>query len=165
MEIDFNEVYEIYFKDVFLFMKSICKDDCLAEEITQETFFKVLKSIDKYNGEVDIHVWLFTIAKNTYYSHYKKGKRNISGEVLEFIPASDISITEKLVNKELALEVHKFIHGMKEPYKEVFTLRVFGELPLKRIAEIFGKSESWARVTYYRAKLQIQKFMEEQNIE
>lgn len=158
---EFEEVYLEYFKDVFLFIKSICKDEKLAEEMAQETFFKALKSINSYNGEVDIHIWLFTIAKNTYYSYYKKEKRNISGNIIENIPSSDITLVENLVNKELEMEIHKFIHKMKEPYKEVFTLRVFGELPFKKIAEIFGKSESWARVTYYRAKLKIQGFMEE----
>ncbi|QQK08291.1 RNA polymerase sigma factor [Miniphocaeibacter halophilus] len=76
MEIEFDEIYKIYFKDVFLFIKSICKNESLAEEIAQETFFKALKSIDGFDGKVDIKIWLFTIAKNTYYSHYKKEKKD-----------------------------------------------------------------------------------------
>lgn len=49
---------------------------------------------------------------------------------------------------------------MKDPYKEVFTLRVFGELPFEKIGEIFGKSAGWARVTFYRSKKMIREYLE-----
>ena len=81
-------------------------------------------------------------------------------EVGENQPETTVEFVQRLADKELAFSVHKFLHNMKEPYKEVFSLRVFGELPFEKIGELFGKSDSWARVTFYRAKKQIAEYME-----
>ena len=59
------------------------------------------------------------------------------------------------MDKEQAIAIHKLLHKLEEPYKEVFHLRTFGELSFKEIGEVFGKTESWSRVTYYRAKMKI----------
>lgn len=69
---DFESVYQRYFKDIFLFLRSISVSEDLAEEITQETFTKSLKTIDTFDGRKDIRAWLFTIARNTYYTHCKR---------------------------------------------------------------------------------------------
>lgn len=157
---EFDEIYNLYFKEIYLYIKSLSKDENIAEEITQETFFKALKNIESFDGSKDIRAWLFTIAKNTYFSHYKKNKNLVDESFLEK-KSIDIKFIDKLINEEDAFLIHQFIHKMKEPYKEVFYLRVFGELNFKSISEIFGKSESWARVTFYRAKGKIREYLEE----
>ncbi|MBP2025743.1 RNA polymerase sigma factor [Peptoniphilus stercorisuis] len=157
---EFEEIYNLYFKEIYLYIKSLSKDENIAEEITQETFFKALKNIESFDGSKDIRAWLFTIAKNTYFSHYKKNKNLVYESFLEK-KSIDIKFIDKLINEEDAFLIHQFIHKMKEPYKEVFYLRVFGELNFKSISEIFGKSESWARVTFYRAKGKIREYLEE----
>lgn len=159
---DFEEIYQAYFKEIYLFIKSLSHDEGIAEEITQEAFFKALKAIEKFDGSKDIRAWLFTIAKNTYFSHYKKNKRQIDLDVAE---ESGVQIVNHLMNEEDAFAVHQFLHSMKEPYKEVFSLRTFGELPFEKIGLLFGKSAGWARVTYYRARKQITEYMEEKNYE
>lgn len=68
---------------------------------------------------------------------------------------------QQLLNKDTAFRVHQVLHNLEEPYKEVFQLRVFGELPFLKIGELFSKTENWARVTYYRARLKIQEGMED----
>lgn len=158
---DFEEIYHLYFKDVFIYIKSLCKDQNIAEEITQEAFFKVLKSIDSFDGSKDIRAWLFTIAKNTYFTYYKKSKREISDDSLDFISDTGVTILDHLTNKEDTFSIHEFLHTMREPYKEVFSLRVFGELSFEKVGNIFGKSSGWARVTYYRARKEIMEHMEE----
>lgn len=65
------------------------------------------------------------------------------------------------MDRDTAFEIHQFLYAMEEPYKEVFSLRVFGELPFEKIGKLFGKSAGWARVTYYRAKQKILTHMEE----
>ena len=156
--IEFEEIYIKYYKDVYIFILSICENDIeFAEEIAQETFFKALKSINNFKGECKLKVWLFQIAKNTYYTQIKK--KNRFTEMDEDI-YSDFCIDDKLVDKETQSKIHKILHNMKEPYKEVFHLRTFGELPFLEIAELFGKPESWARVTYYRAKIKIKEELE-----
>lgn len=154
---EFEEIYALYFKDVHLFTTSLCNDRSLAEEITQETFFKALKSIDQFDGSKDIRAWLFTIAKNTYFSHYKKNKRLTAYEEQssENEPATDVTLLKQLANEDDAFIIHQFVHKMEEPYKEVFSLRVFGELSFEKIGAIFGRSAGWARVTYHRARKKI----------
>lgn len=150
---DFEQIYKDYFKDVFLYMRALCQDENISEEIAQETFVKALSAIDSYDGRKDIRAWLFTIAKNTYYTYCRH--KNISIEEIKETAAPDVILTERLENDEQALTIHKIIHTLGEPYKEVFNLRVFGELDFEKIGVIFGKSPGWARVTYFRAKQQI----------
>lgn len=151
MEKDFEEIYNQYFKDVYKFIYSICRNEHVSEEVTQETFFKALKNIDKYNGQCKFYVWLCQIAKNTYFTIYKKNSRN--EELSEVM--LDNNLLEKMIDKESALEVYKQIHLLEEPYKEIFYLRTFCDLSFKEIAIIYGKQENWARIIYYRAKIKV----------
>ena len=159
---DFEEVYREYFKDVFLFMRALCRDEELSEEIAQETFVKALSSIESYDEKKDIRAWLFTIARNTYYTYCRK--RNISLEEISESSPADVILSEQIENEEQAMMIHKILHELDEPYKEVFNLRVFGELSFGKIGEIFGKSPSWARVTYFRAKQKINERLERRDI-
>lgn len=155
---DIEEIYRDYFKDVFLYLRGLCRNENLSEEIAQETFVKALSSIDRYNEETDIRAWLFTIAKNTYYTYCRR--KNISFEEISEMIAQDVIITKYIENEEQAMTIHKILHDLKEPYKEVFNLRVFGELSFEKIGEIFGKTPGWARVTYFRAKQKITEKLE-----
>jgi RNA polymerase sigma-70 factor (ECF subfamily) len=114
-----------------------------------------MKSIASFKGECDIRVWLCQIAKNTYYSYCKKNNRIISEEEPESVDTEQKSIESQLIDKEDAVAIHKILHKLEEPYKEVFHLRTFGELSFKEIGEVFEKTESWSRVTYHRAKMKI----------
>ena len=162
---DFDLIYQAYFKDVFLYMCSLSADENIAEEITQEAFTKALKSLDSFDGKKDIRAWLFTIAKNTYCTYCKRQKNFTGYELPKELSDQQPDLTEKLVDGEIAFRIHQYLHQMRDPYKEVFSLRVFGELPFEKIALIFGKSPSWARVVFYRAKLQIKEYMEVLNNE
>ena len=70
------------------------------------------------------------------------------------------NMVKSLENKDTALQIHLILHELDEPYKEVFQLRIFGELPFSQIGMIFGKTENWARVTYHRARLKIKERMD-----
>lgn len=150
--IDFEVIYSQYFDDVYKYALSLCRNETLAEELTQETFFKALKSIDKFKGDCKIRVWLCQIMKNTYFSLCQKNK-HITDESREENESE--CIDQKLINSETVWKIHKKLHFLDEPYKEVFTLRVLGELPFLQIAELLGKTESWARVTFHRAKIKL----------
>ena len=157
-----EELYNEYFHDVYLFVRSLSSDESLAEEITQETFFKAMKSAESFRGECDVRVWLCQIAKNLLYTHNKRASRSTGGEVPETVPDTRVTIESSLEDSQDTYHIHQILHTMDEPYKEVFTLRVFGELTFRQISELFGKTESWARVTFHRAKLRIINEMEEQ---
>lgn len=150
---DFEKIYSEYYDAVFQYVLSLCRDEQWAEEITQEAFFKALKNIDTFRGECKLNVWLCQIAKNTFYTAAKRQKRQVDYP-LELIQ-SDEAIDQKIYDKETAFQIHKLLHALEEPYKEVFWLRTFGELSFKDIGVLFGKTESWARVTYHRAKMKI----------
>jgi len=155
---DFNEIYSQYFKDVHKYVLSLSKNEAVAEEITQETFFKALKNIDKFNGTCKVYVWLCQIAKNTYFSYREKMKKySYDSDIEERV--DDVNLDNSLFITESAFEIHKALHNLDEPYKEVFTLRLFGELEYTQIAELFNKTESWARVTYHRAKIKLKEML------
>ena len=157
-----EELYRTYFDIVYRYIRSISQDGALAEEVTQETFFKALEKIDQFRGDCDVRVWLCQIAKNTLYDHLKKQKKQLLGdEKLEKIEsAGGELLEEKLAQRSQAMEIHKVLHRLSEPYKEVFSLRTFGELNFREIGMLFGKSENWARVTYYRARVKIREELE-----
>ena len=126
----FEEFYRQNFKTVYGFLINLCKNSDLAEELTAETFLKAFEHYKSYNKKYKPSTWLCAIA--------------------------DISnLEEKLSDKDTALRIHKYLHILDEPYREVFILKVFAELSYKEIAEIFGKKETWVRVTYYRAKVRL----------
>ena len=151
---DFQEVYNLYFRDVYRYALSLCRNEAVAEEITQETFFKALSKLDSFDGKCKVSVWLCQIAKNTYISMCRKDKHLDSDTNTALLP-DDGSIEENLFERETAFTIHRILHTLEEPYKEVFSLRTFGELTFKQIAELFGKTQTWARVTYHRARLKI----------
>ena len=150
---DFDKIYAEYFSEVYKFVLTLCQNPVLAEEITQEAFLKALKNIESFKGECKLSTWLCRIAKNTFYDYAKKNNRQVDYP-LEII-ISDENIEEKFADKETVYSIHKVLHKLNEPYKEVFWLRTFGELSFTQIGSLFDKTESWARVTYYRAKVMI----------
>lgn len=151
---DYEQIYTLYFQDVYRYVCALSRDANLAEEITQETFFKALKSLDSFRGQCRLYVWLCQIAKHTYLSHLKKRKEPESEE-----PLSN-SVEEMMLEKKSAFQIHQALHNLSEPYKEVFSLRVLGELSFRQIGLLFGKTENWARVTYHRARLKIKEEFE-----
>jgi len=136
---------------VFKYLMKLTRDNCLADDLTQETFFRAYMNYASLRNKEKVSVWLCQIAKNTYYAWYNEHKKIDSLENTE-IESDSKSIEDAFVQKELSQKALICLHELEEPYKEVFMLSVFGGFSLKDISSIFGKSESWARVTFYRAK-------------
>ena len=155
---EFDKIYTEYYDDVFKYSMTLCRDDEFAREITQETFFKALKSTNKFRGDCKISVWLCQIAKNTFLTLAKRRKKAVDLPLEEL--SDDKFFEEKVIDKDEALQIHALLHKLDEPYKEVFWMRVFGELSFSEIAKIFEKTESWARVTYHRARIKIKEELE-----
>ena len=143
----FNENREFVFK----YLMKMTRDITLSEELTQETFFRAYMNFSSLRDKEKASSWLCQIAKNTYFAWYNEQKKKDSLDDLE-VASNDVSIEDAFVQKELSQKALSCLHELEEPYKEVFMLSVFGSFSLKDISSIFGKSESWARVTFYRAK-------------
>ena len=151
---EFEAVYEQYFPLIYRYAYSLCRSETIAEDLAQETFLKAMRKIGSFRGECKLEVWLCQIAKNTWFTWCKKHRREADELPFEpFIPAD--------TGGESAMEIYRALHRMEEPYKEVVSLRAFGELSYAQIAELFGKTESWARVTFHRGKLKLREMMEE----
>lgn len=149
-----DEIYRNHAKTVYKYLLSQCRSEHLAEELTQETFYQAMKSIHRYDGTCKLSVWLCGIAKHLWYRYLEKHKR----EILKEDAGTDgfVASSEDLhLAKEGQVEIVKAIHRLKEPGREVVYLRLFGGLSYREIGEILGKSENWARVTFFRSKEQL----------
>ena len=164
---DFEKIYNEYFNDVYLYIKRLSGDEHVAEEITSETFFKALKSIDNFRGECEIRVWLCQIAKNSYYTYVKKNSKVQDVDETELInlPDNKNSVENEVQSKLQAFAIQKILHEIDEPYREVFMWRVYADLSFKEIAGIFNKNENWACVTYHRARKLIKERLESEKNE
>ena len=152
---DFGRIYEEYFRELQRYLLSLCRDSRIAEELTQETFFRAVRSAGQFREGSDLRAWLYTIARNVFLDQARR-KRNTEIQLPRELPdTAGVTLTEALEDREEVLALHRILHTLPEPYKEVFGLRVFGELPFRAIGQVFGKTEGWARVTYYRAKSRI----------
>lgn len=165
----FEDVYKQYYCDVYYFLLSMSSNPELAEELTQETFYRALANIHRFKGECQLKSWLCQIGKHAYLSWVKKQKHLAAKEPEPEkcqINGEDVRQTENnpemlCIRKDETMSIYKILHLLDEPYKEVFTLRTLGELSYTEIGEIFGRGEGWARVNYHRAKLKIQEMIKE----
>ena len=143
---------------VYRYLVKLTQDAALAEELTQETFFRAYMNYSGLRDKDKASVWLCQIAKNAYFTWYNEQKKR--GTLPENADGEAKSLEEAFERRELSGKALACLHALEEPYKEVFMLSVFGGFSLKVVSAIFGKSESWARVTFYRAR---QKLMERMN--
>ena len=148
---DFEKLFNENREFIFKYLMKMTRDITLSEELTQETFFRAYMNYTSLKNKEKASVWLCQIAKNTYFGWYNEQKKKDPLDGLE-VASGNISIEDAFVQKELSQKALMCLHQLEEPYKEVFMLSVFGGFSLKNISSIFGKSESWARVTFYRAK-------------
>ena len=156
---DYEKLYNAYYMQVYSYAITLTKDPQQAEDITQHTFVKALSSKAKYQGRSGELTWLCAIAKNLHYDEIRRNRKLL---VLDNIAdvSTDGDLEQTVSDSDTAFWLHLILHELEEPYKEVFQLRVFGELSFAQIGSIFAKTESWASVTYHRARLKIKERMD-----
>lgn len=157
MEID--EAYKQYSQAVYLYLMSLCHDAHLAQDLTEDTFLKAMRTIDSWRGESSFFSWLCAIAKNEYISDKRRYRRRLEKEGAE-LPRTQDTPEATLLREEKHLSLMRRIHALDEETREVFYLRAMGEMKFSQIGSIMGRTENWARVTYYRAKERIRREME-----
>ena len=150
-----EQIYEQYFETVNKYLFCLTRNNDIAEELTQETFYKAVKKIDTYKGECKISVWLCQIAKNSWYDYCKKNKKviRLEEELLEI--QSDETTEEKVISNDEKISLYRKLQKLDEKTREVIYLRITGELSFKEIGMILNQTENWARVTFYRGKNQL----------
>jgi RNA polymerase sigma factor (sigma-70 family) len=156
---DLNEIYKIYGNQVYKYLVSLTRDAALAEELTQETFYQAIKYIHKFREDCKLSVWLCQIAKYSYYKCKKKHKNYEEYDIIHENMIDSESPEDIYEKKDSKLSILKAIHILEEPYKEVISLRTYSELSFKEIGEIFGRTENWARITFYRGKAKLKEVL------
>lgn len=152
----FQEVYEEFAQPVYRFLLSLTGSNDLAEELLAETFYQAFRHIDRFEGRCSLYTWLCQIGKNAWLKECRRNKRYSRIGMEELMLSDERPLPEEnLLTKEMHQRVRKAVQSLPEPQREVFLLHALGEVKLKEIAAIYGKSESWARVTYYRTKQQL----------
>lgn len=148
-----EEIYRQYASMVYRYLLARARDENIAEEVTQETFYQAVRCSDRFDGSCKVSTWLCAIAKNQLAAYLRK---NHIHEALDQVERSTASAEEEYLAKDGQMSLLKQLHSIPEPYREVMYLRVFGGLSFKEIGEIMEKPENWARVTYYRGKGKLQ---------
>lgn len=149
-----EELYKQNAKIVYHFLYTRCKDTTLAEELLQDTFSKAFESMERFDGSCKISTWLCQIARHLLYQYWEKEKKVSFAELTEEIPARNDTEQQVLHKVELA-EVLDVLEQMPVDVAQVVKLRTMSELSFKEIGVMLGKSENWARVTFFRAKKQL----------
>ena len=147
-----QKIYQRHAQTVYKFLLAQCHDPNLAEELTQETFYQAVKSVDRFDGSCKVSVWLCQIAKHLWYQHLRKRKREDPVPPEELPEAPGPSAEEGLLEREGRMDLLRLVHRLPEPAREVVYLRAFGGLSFREIGDVCGKTETWARVTFYRSK-------------
>ena len=156
---DLEKICNLHYKYVKSYALSLCLNEDMAEDITQETFYNAIKKIDTFKNDCKIETWLCSIARNIFLnSKRKKQTENIS-DYPNLV--AEISLEENVIKNENIKIILTEAVKLDTPYKEVFYMKTLGDMPYSTIADVFEKTENWARVTYFRAKKQIEERMSE----
>ena len=158
-----EKMYDACYMKVYSFVMTLAGNKDTAQEITQETFFRAMTSRHQFRGDSDQLSWLCAIAKNLYTDELRRNSKH-GGEIPEEVPDSEQSLEQSITDRDQSFQIHLALHDLGEPYKEVFELRVFGELSFSQIGIIFKKTESWARVTYHRARMKLKERLDQNEI-
>ena len=161
---DLDRIYRDNFIKVYRYILSVSGDEHLAEEITQETFYRAVRKVKSFRGECAMSTWLCGIARNILLNHAGRVKRGEA--VTEYVKregASSESAEESVIRQETGERILEAVRNLEDPYGEVLALRLYSELPFSEIGQMFGKSDSWARVTYHRARMKVKEELKDEN--
>lgn len=155
----FEKLYQAYYMRVYSYVMALAGKSHMAEEITQETFYKAFTTSASFRGEANAVTWLCSIARNLFVDEMRRQAKRAVPMPADADTDSGIDVAREVEDKDTSYRIHQALHEMEEPYRKVFELRIFGEMSFREISRICGRTESWARVTYHRAKLKLMERM------
>ncbi|PRY76194.1 RNA polymerase sigma factor [Alkalibacterium olivapovliticus] len=157
-----DEEFEEIYPKIYAFFYAKTGNQATAQDLSQDTFYEAFKNIASFNNQSTLSTWLFSIAINLLKKYYRKNKYEQSlMQKLSVIPEADVPSLEGVteIKEDTKLLLHH-ISKLDEASRENVLLRIYGELSFAEIGSLIGKSENYARVTFHRLKLKIQKLME-----
>jgi RNA polymerase sigma-70 factor (ECF subfamily) len=150
---EFEEIYSTYARRVYRFLLALSRNTSVAEELTQQTFYQAFLHIGQFEGRSSLFTWLCQIGKNEWFRECRRS-RIYSNEDTDEVPC-DGAIDEAICRREETGRAVRALCGLETPYRDVVILRIYGQLPFSEIAALFAKSESWAKVTFFRGKVKL----------
>ena len=163
MAADFEQTYLEYQQMIHAFLLRLCGNAHLAEELTQETFYQAFLHIDRFEGRSSLYTWLCCIGKNAWLHECRRRSRYADTPYEELkLEAPAPTPEEATLRREQTQRLRQAVLELEDPQREVFILHAYGGLKLKEIAALHQKSESWARVTYFRARKTIQEVLSDE---
>lgn len=156
----FEKLYQAYYMRVYSYVMTLAGRTHIAEEITQEAFYKAFTTNASFRGESDAVTWLCAIARNLFVDEMRRQSRRGESVKPDENADSGVNIEREVEDKDTSCQIHQALNELEEPYRRVFELRIFGEMSFREISRVFGRTESWARVTYHRAKLKLMERMD-----
>ena len=136
----------------------MCRNCHAAEDLSQNTFLKVISGIRGFRGSCSVKTWIFTIARHEYY-HWLRA--NPPTEELTETAAGNGDIPEQCENREQAAAIFSYIDSLEEPHRSLLILRLVNEFSFREIGMMLEKTENWARVTFMRDKCRLIRYLEE----
>ena len=159
----FEELYQTQGQPVYRFLLALTGDEGQAEELLQETFYRAFLHIDRFEGRSSLYTWLCCIGKNAWLRECRRRSRYADTPYEELkLEAPAPTPEEAMLRREQAQRLRRAVLKLEDPQREVFILHAYGGLKLKEIAALHQKSESWARVTYFRARKTIQEVLSDE---
>lgn len=159
----FEELYHTHGKPVYRFLLALTGDESQAEELLQETFYQAFLHIDRFEGRSSLYTWLCCIGKNAWLRECRRRSRYADTPYEELkLEAPAPTPEESTLRREQTQRLRRAVLELEDPQREVFILHAYGGLKLKEIAALHQKSESWARVTYFRARKTIQEVLSDE---
>lgn len=156
-----EELYCLYAPTVYKYLMCLCHDPSLAEDLTADTFEAALRGIHKFRGEAKLSVWLCSIAKRKYYQHLRRNGR-IQAVPLEDAPLiSSQDIEGEYLRQADKIDLYRALQVLPPEAREVFYLRLAGDMTFEEIGSILGRSGNWARGTFYRGKEKLKRRLED----
>ena len=165
----FTVLVERHRRPIFHFVLRYVRDPVAAEDVTQDTFLRVVRSADNYVREAKFTTWLFTIARNLCVDAARRGKhRNMASldapvdrhnaegaSKIDFVASGGPAVDRQVIGGELKLRMQEAIAALPEEQREIFLLREVADLQFNEIAEIVGVPENTvkSRMRYALEKL------------
>jgi len=133
---------------VFAFIMSKIKNKDLSEDIFQDTYVKVVNSLQKgkYNEEGKFLPWVMRIAHNLVIDHFRKQKKmhmvrsNTDFDIFDIIKDDSINVDDRLIRDQIFNDLRALINLLPNDQKEVLKMRYFEEMSFKKIAEYYDIS-------------------------
>jgi RNA polymerase sigma-70 factor, ECF subfamily len=152
-----EELFHQYSHLIYRFILLMINSKEEAEDLTQEVFIRAYKGLPNYKGEASYKTWLYSIARNITYDHYRK-KRTINFiKDLAQIDRKEPVPDEILEMKEQTQQLYRAIMDLKLPYREIIILRKIKGYQISETAEILGWTEAKVKTTLHRALLALKK--------